>query len=211
MRQLRVCKSCRVIFRKWTSKLRGEMTRWNGWRLRLTVNAIQGCIPASCRQSLSLWTWSTRFSPVSLGEKCPKTWKVCIVFRRASQLTRLIQTKSSLFELIKMFEGISTSSAASLTSNGQYTFELKIGTPPKPFSFYLDTQSDYLVVSSELCIKCPSRAYKPGLSLTTHNLGTMWDLGFDSEKFSFRVQEFQDTICFNDACLTQQPFYTVLG
>ncbi len=101
-----------------------------------------------------------------------------------------------------MFQGVSTKSSAGVTSAGQYTVDLKIGTPPIQFALYLDTKSDYLVLSSELCTKCSSRAYKPGLSYTTHNLGKMWDLGFDSEQFSFRVQEFQDTICIKDACLT---------
>jgi hypothetical protein len=99
-RRLKVWKNCTTIFRRWTNKSREGMTRWSGWRLRLSALAIQGCIPASCRQSLSLWTWWTRSSPVSLGERCPKTWTVCIVFKRVSQWTRLIQTRSILFELI---------------------------------------------------------------------------------------------------------------
>lgn len=36
----------------------------------------------------------------------------------------------------------------------------------------------------------------------------MWELEFDEEDFGFKVIEFKDTICINDSCLLNQPFYT---
>jgi hypothetical protein len=72
----------------------------------------------------------------------------------------------------------------------------------------LDLGSDYLVVESELCRTCPSKAYKPGKSHTNVNLAKMWELSHDELDLQWKVIDFEDTICFEDSCMLSQNFYT---
>ena len=96
----------------------------------------------------------------------------------------------------------------SMTDAGLYKLELGLGTPPITVNLFLDTISEYLVVGSEICVKCPSQVYKPGLSKTTLNTGKMWELDYESKDISFKVIEFKENICFNNICVSNQPFYT---
>lgn len=68
--------------------------------------------------------------------------------------------------------------------------------------------SDYFVVSSDMCTHCASKKYKPGLSKTTKDLGSMWELAYENEPFGFKVIEFTDTVCLHSTCLEKQHFYT---
>ncbi len=95
-----------------------------------------------------------------------------------------------------------------MTDAGLYKLELGLGTPPITVNLFLDTISEYLVVGSEICVKCPSQVYKPGLSKTTLNTGKMWELDYESKDISFKVIEFKENICFNNICVSNQPFYT---
>lgn len=91
-----------------------------------------------------------------------------------------------------------------MTPEGWYAVELGLGTPAVPIKVALDTRSEYFAVESELCYKCSSKAYKPGLSSTTHNTGLMWQLDSESNEFSFNVIEFKDTVCLNQQlCILQ--------
>jgi len=49
--------------------------------------------------------------------------------------------------------------------------ETEIGSTQSLARIALDTMSACLTVSSELCINCNSKTYKPGMSRTTHDYG----------------------------------------
>ena len=72
----------------------------------------------------------------------------------------------------------------------------------------MDLMSDYFVVLSDMCFHCGAKNYIPGHSKTTKDLGTLWQLDYESQPFDFKVIEFTDTVCFGDSCLNKQHFYT---
>ena len=73
--------------------------------------------------------------------------------------------------LATSFSNSSISVPLTLDESGWYYMNMGFGSSHQPAKIALDSMSAFLAVSSDICFHCPSQAYQPGLSKTTHNTG----------------------------------------
>jgi hypothetical protein len=108
----------------------------------------------------------------------------------------LIINQLIIIEMLKYLTGVAAAAISSddplvvpLTQSvsGYFMGEFKFGSTLTPANLTIDTGSSELVVTSELCSNCPSRAYIPGKSKTTKDTGLEFVLDYSYERLEVKV------------------------
>ena len=99
----------------------------------------------------------------------------------------------------------------SKSAGSDFVGEFMLGANFQRTKLIIDTGSSEIVVTSDICMICSTKDYKPGNSKTTQNTGRMFQIDYQYDDVSVKVISFKDSVCINNywTCIENFPFFAI--